>query len=194
MRKWMTVVGFASLLCLLPASDGSAQKTEDLMKMDLEDIMWMDVTVFSVQGLTQRQTPGVLTVIDEEEIRRSVPGSRGRAPSGPIRFRSDAERYRSGHPRIVGQRRCPAGGRNEMNEPFSCLALGPFVEHLGGWNATRVRALFYGGYAELRDQPFRRRPSTSAEASHLALHPRRKSSSGLNFGRKFGALVKALPI
>ncbi|MBN1781050.1 TonB-dependent receptor [bacterium] len=48
-----------------------AQDTRDLMSMDLEDILNLQMTVFSVQGLTQRETPGVVTLISEEEIARS---------------------------------------------------------------------------------------------------------------------------
>lgn len=48
-----------------------SQNTNDLIDMDLEDILDMNISVFSVKGLTQRETPGVVTLITQEEILQS---------------------------------------------------------------------------------------------------------------------------
>jgi outer membrane receptor for ferrienterochelin and colicins len=208
MRKWMTVLGIASLLCILPASRGSAQKTEDLMKMDLEDIMGMDVTVFSVQGLTQRQTPGVLTVISREEIEAS--GSRDlidvlRLVPG-FEFGVDNQSVVSlgvrGNWAQEGKALLMVDGM-EMNEMlFSCLALGDHypVEHLERIEIIRGPGTsFYGGYAELAVINLITKGAVNLNGIETGLKlgrtadARSRESVTVNFGRKFGGLkIKAL--
>lgn len=135
-----------------------AQRTEDLLKMDLEDIMNVDVTIFSVQGLTQRETPGILTVITEEEIVHSgardlmdilhqVPG---------FEFGIDQQSVISigvrGNWAQEGKVLLMIDGM-EMNEIlFSCLALGDHypVEHIQRIEIIRGPGTsFYGNSAEL---------------------------------------------
>ncbi|MBN1895382.1 TonB-dependent receptor [bacterium] len=186
----------------------SAQTLEDLLKMDLEDILDMDMTVFSVRGLTQRQVPGVLTVIGEEEIRRS--GSRDlidvlRMVPG-FDFGVDVQSAVS-----IGVRGLWAQEGKvlllldgiEMNEIlFSCLALGDHfpVEHIQRVEIIRgPGSSFYGGYAELSVVNIVTKSAANLNGVEASLSYGRsgdaesRRSLALNFGRKFGSLrVKAL--
>jgi outer membrane cobalamin receptor len=208
MRMLNTAVG--AMLCALALGCGLVlgQDTEDLMKLDLEDIMAMDVTVFSVQGLTQRQTPGVLTVIDAEEIRRS--GSRDlidvlRLVPG-FDFGVDVQSAVS-----LGIRGLWAQEGKvlllldgiEMNENlFSCLALGDHypVEHIQRVEIIRGPGTsFFGGYAELsvvnivtKSAVNLRGVETSVSYGRTGKGESRRSIA-INLGRKFGSVkVKAL--
>jgi outer membrane cobalamin receptor len=208
MRKWMTVLGTVTLCAMLPVSAGFAQKTEDLMKMDLEDIMGMDVTVFSVQGLTQRQTPGVLTVISREEIEAS--GARDltdvlRLVPG-FDFGVDNQSVVSlgvrGNWAQEGKALLMVDGM-EMNEMlFSCLALG---DHYPVGQLERIEIIrgpgtsFYGGYAELAVINLITRGAVNLNGVETGLRlgktadARSRESVTVNFGRKFGGLkIKAL--
>jgi outer membrane cobalamin receptor len=184
------------------------QTTEDLMKLDIEDIMAMDISVFSVQGLTQRQTPGVLTVIDEEEIGKSgardlidvlrlVPGF-----DFGVDVQSAVGLGVRGLWAQEGKVLLLVDGL-EMNEiRFSCLGLGDHfpVEHIRRIEIIRGPGTsFYGGYAELAVINIITKgavdlagveATASLGATSRALS---RSSISLNVGRKFGALkFKAL--
>ena len=135
-----------------------AQQTEDLVKMNLDDILDLDVAVFSAQGLTQRQTPGVFTVITEEEISQS--GARDlvdllrRVPG--FEFGLDLQGVISlgirGHWAHEGKVLMMIDGM-QMNEIlFSCLSFGGHypVEAIQRIEIIRGPGTsFFGGYAEL---------------------------------------------
>lgn len=52
-------------------TSGSESDTSSFYNMSLEELMNVEVTVASHKALTQRESPGILTTITEEEIRRS---------------------------------------------------------------------------------------------------------------------------
>jgi outer membrane cobalamin receptor len=148
----------AFLMMFFMAFSLRAQRTEELLKMDLEEIMNMDVTIFSVQGLTQRQTPGVLTVISKEEIdhcgARDLLDLLNQVPG--FNFGLDQQSVISlgirGTWAQEGKVLLMVDGI-EMNEIlYSCLALGDHypVEHIERIEIIRGPGTsFYGGYAEL---------------------------------------------
>jgi outer membrane receptor protein involved in Fe transport len=208
MRKKTSFAAAVLALWILAAGPGAGQDARDLLKMDLEDILGMDVTVFSVRGLTQRQTPGVLTVIDEREIRRS--GARDLV---------DVLRLVPGfEPGLDVQSAVGLGIRGlwaqegkvllqldgiEMNEiRFSCLSLG---DHIPVEQIRRIEIIrgpgtsFYGGYAELAvinvvtkgAADLRGFEAVASAGTAAGVLSRRAAT--VNFGRRFGGLkVKAL--
>src|SRR3974377_480053 len=73
------------LFCYLAGANASAQMADPLIgqttapkqdsasffEMSLEDLMKVQVTVASKKALTTRESPGIVTLITEEEIRNS---------------------------------------------------------------------------------------------------------------------------
>lgn len=185
-----------------------SQKTEDLMKMNLEDILDMDVTVFSVKGLTQQQTPGVMTVMTEDEIAASgardlmdilhlVPG---------FEFGVDQQSVISlgvrGNWAQEGKVLLLIDGM-EMNEIlYSCLALGNHypVEHIQRIEIIRGPGTsFYGNYAELSVVNIVTKSAVNLNGVESVWTYGRtadaesRNSVSLNFGQKIGGFkIKAL--
>ncbi|MBL0339962.1 MAG: TonB-dependent receptor plug domain-containing protein [Bacteroidetes bacterium] len=53
------------------SADASSQLNQSFYDMSLEELMGIEVKVASMQGLTTRESPGVITLITEEEIQSS---------------------------------------------------------------------------------------------------------------------------
>ncbi len=75
MKKYLQKIGrtaIATALALSIYSGAFAQDTKDLLDMSLEEIMNMQINVASgSKALTQRESPGIVSVVTEDEIRKS---------------------------------------------------------------------------------------------------------------------------
>ncbi len=64
-----TVMMFVLVLTIVASSEVSAQSTEDLMEMSLDDILNMEVTTASKNAQSIRDVPAAMVVITKDEIR-----------------------------------------------------------------------------------------------------------------------------
>ncbi len=61
------------LLCVvtMPVFSQEQTTTDDLYNLSLEELLSMEVTVASTKALTQRESPGIVTIVSKEEIENS---------------------------------------------------------------------------------------------------------------------------
>ncbi|MGL1886537.1 MAG: TonB-dependent receptor plug domain-containing protein [Reichenbachiella sp.] len=68
-KKHLILFGLA-ILCFA-SMDVKAQNDDDMFELTLEELMGIELSVASNKAMTQRESPGILTVITREEIRMS---------------------------------------------------------------------------------------------------------------------------
>ncbi len=147
------------LLCFALVSQTFAQETDDLLDLSLDELMNMEITVASgKKALTQKESPGIVTVVTSEEIQKS--GARDlidvlRLVPG-INFVSDVQNVVSigmrGNTGTEGKVLLLFNGV-ELNEDLYTTT--QFGNHISPDHIKRIEIIrgpgsaLYGGYAEL---------------------------------------------